>query len=140
MLDSFAHYTSLPTPPHACAHVRVQARPCPPLCRLYTAHPSPSRTHADDGLHVILTLYAEHPPHTAHLFMAAERALYAVHPIPLSDIKALRKHTPTLGWHYLLVILNNGVTLPPLYFHKGGIRNLISIIKQVGARGGGGHS
>ena len=57
--------------------------------------------------------------------------MYAVHPIPVHDIKAIRKVTPTLGWHYLVMVLASGVTLPPLYFHTGGIKALISALKQV---------
>lgn len=59
-----------------------------------------------------------------------DRTMYAVHPIPLSEIKAITKHTPTLGWHYIVIVLNNGVTLPPLYFHNGGVRSLIGVLKQ----------
>lgn len=41
-----------------------------------------------------------------------------VHPIPLSDIKALRKHTPALGHHHVTLTLASGVSLPPLFFHN----------------------
>ncbi|MEW5312825.1 MAG: hypothetical protein WDW38_004430 [Sanguina aurantia] len=61
---------------------------------------------------------------------ATDRTKYAVHPIPLSDIKALRKHTPTLGWHNVVFVLSNGVTLPPLYFLKGGVKALMLVLKQ----------
>jgi len=43
-----------------------------------------------------------------------------VHPIPLSDIKALRKHTPALGNHHVTLTLASGVSLPPLYFQQVG--------------------
>ena len=39
-----------------------------------------------------------------------------VHPIPLSDIKAVHKHTPPLGYHRITLTLTNGVSLPSLYF------------------------
>ncbi|MEW5299530.1 MAG: hypothetical protein WDW36_002538 [Sanguina aurantia] len=61
---------------------------------------------------------------------ATDRTKYAVHPIPLSDIRALRKHTPTLGWHTVVFVLSNGVTLPPLYFLKGGVKALMLVLKQ----------
>jgi hypothetical protein len=57
--------------------------------------------------------------------------MYAVHPIPLSEIKAITKRTPKLGWHYLCIIRVNGLTLPPLYFNNGGVRAFISVLKEV---------
>ncbi len=72
-----------------------------------------------------------------------------MHPIPLSEVKALRRATPPLpgllgglrglggglgGLPCLVVVLASGLTLPPLYFTKGGIKALISTLKQVGAR------
>ena len=41
-----------------------------------------------------------------------------VHPIPLSDIKALRKHTPTLGHHHVTLTLASGVSLPSFFFQN----------------------
>ncbi|KAK9814540.1 hypothetical protein WJX72_007608 [[Myrmecia] bisecta] len=61
---------------------------------------------------------------------ATDRTMYAVHPIPLSEVKAIRKHTPSFGWHYIIVVLINGLTLPPLYFNNGGIKALFSALKQ----------
>jgi len=60
----------------------------------------------------------------------SDRTMYAVHPIPLSEIKAITKHIPTLGWHYLCVVLVSGLTLPPLYFNNGGVRAFIGALKQ----------
>lgn len=62
--------------------------------------------------------------------VARDRTMYAVHPVPLSDIKAIRKHAPSFGWQYIIVVLTNGLTLPPLYFSAGGVRGLISALKQ----------
>ena len=50
-----------------------------------------------------------------------DRTMYAIHPIPLSDVRALTRHTPPLGWHYLVIVLVNGVTLPPMFFHQVGL-------------------
>lgn len=58
------------------------------------------------------------------------RTMYAIHPIPLSEIKAIHRHSPTLGWHYIVVILVSGLTLPPLFFHNGGVRAFISVLKE----------
>ena len=57
--------------------------------------------------------------------------MYAVHPIPLSEVKAICKHTPSFGWQYIIVVLGNGLTLPPLYFSTGGVKGLMSALKQV---------
>lgn len=57
--------------------------------------------------------------------------MYAVHPIPLSEVKAIRKHMPSFGWQYIVLVLVNGLTLPPLYFGTGGVRALFATLKQV---------
>lgn len=44
---------------------------------------------------------------------------YSIPPIPLSEIRAITRHTPTLGWHYIIIVLMSGYTLPPLYFNNG---------------------
>lgn len=44
--------------------------------------------------------------------------LYAVHPIPLSDVRAIHKHTPPLGQHRITLTLATGVSLPSLYFQN----------------------
>ena len=63
--------------------------------------------------------------------MPADHTMYAVHPIPLSDVKAIVKHAPSFGWQYIIVVLINGLTLPPLYFSNGGVRALMAALKQV---------
>lgn len=39
-----------------------------------------------------------------------------VHPIPLSDVRAISKHTPPLGQHRVTITLASGVSLPSLHF------------------------
>lgn len=47
--------------------------------------------------------------------------MYAVHPVALSEVKALHRHAPPLGAHKIVLTLFNGVSLSPLYFqHVGG--------------------
>ncbi|KAG2485090.1 hypothetical protein HYH03_016187 [Edaphochlamys debaryana] len=62
----------------------------------------------------------------------ADRTLYAVHPIPLSEVRCLRRRSPPLGLGspQLLVVLGSGVTLPPLHFTRGGVRALIATLQQ----------
>lgn len=57
--------------------------------------------------------------------------MYAVHPIPLSEVKAVRKHAPSFGTQHIVLVLTNGLTLPPLYFTAGGVRALFSALKEV---------
>jgi len=59
-----------------------------------------------------------------------ESEKYALHPFPVSEIKYLRRHTPVLGWHYIIIVLKSGVSLPPLYFHLGGVRRFLSTLRQ----------
>lgn len=57
---------------------------------------------------------------------------YAIHPIPVSDIRALRKHTPRFGGHWLAITLVSGITLPPFHFQgKSGVHALLETLSQV---------
>lgn len=47
---------------------------------------------------------------------AKHRTMYAVHPIALSDVRAIHKHTPPFGQHRITLTLTSGVSLPSLYF------------------------
>lgn len=62
--------------------------------------------------------------------MFVEKTKYTVHPIPLSDVKSITKHVPRLSWHYIVIVLSSGLTLPPLYFNKGGVRSFLSTLKE----------
>lgn len=55
--------------------------------------------------------------------------LYAVHPIPLSDVRAIHKHTPPLGQHRITLTLATGVSLPSLYFQNGGVKAFLSCLR-----------
>lgn len=59
-----------------------------------------------------------------------DRTLYAVHPVPISDIRAVRRHTPTIGWHHIIIVLHTGLSLPPLYFTNGGVKDFLTVLKQ----------
>ena len=54
-----------------------------------------------------------------------------MHPIPLSEVKAIRKHAPSFGTQHLVLVLSNGLTLPPLYFTNGGVKGLFSALREV---------
>eukprot|EP00241_Pyramimonas_parkeae_P010960 CAMPEP_0114266548 /NCGR_PEP_ID=MMETSP0058-20121206/24683_1 /TAXON_ID=36894 /ORGANISM="Pyramimonas parkeae, CCMP726" /LENGTH=230 /DNA_ID=CAMNT_0001384065 /DNA_START=73 /DNA_END=761 /DNA_ORIENTATION=- len=58
------------------------------------------------------------------------RTLYAVHPIALTDVRAIKRNTPTIGYHHIILVLHSGLTLPPLYFHNGGVKAFLNKLKQ----------
>nr|GEV34254.1 TBC1 domain family member 17-like isoform X1 [Tanacetum cinerariifolium] len=59
-----------------------------------------------------------------------DKNLYTIRSIPFSDIQSIRRHTPTIGWQYVIVVLSSGLAYPPLYFYSGGVREFLAIIKQ----------
>ncbi|KAJ1700347.1 hypothetical protein LUZ63_000126 [Rhynchospora breviuscula] len=58
-----------------------------------------------------------------------DRNLYAIK-TSLNDVRSVRRHTPPLGWQYIIVVLSSGLAYPPLYFYSGGIREFITTLKQ----------
>ncbi|XXG52174.1 hypothetical protein AAC387_Pa03g0553 [Persea americana] len=59
-----------------------------------------------------------------------ERNLYTIRAVPLTDVRSIRRHTPTLGWQYLIVVLSSGLAFPPLYFYNGGVKEFLATLKQ----------
>ncbi|KAK6945138.1 Rab-GTPase-TBC domain [Dillenia turbinata] len=59
-----------------------------------------------------------------------DRNLYTIRAIPFTDVRSIRRHTPTLGWQYIIVVLSSGLAFPPLYFYNGGVREFLATIKQ----------
>lgn len=59
-----------------------------------------------------------------------DRNLYTIRAVPFTDIRSIRRHTPTLGWQYIIVVLASGLAFPPLYFYNGGVREFLATIKQ----------
>ncbi|XP_062222237.1 uncharacterized protein LOC133921402 [Phragmites australis] len=58
------------------------------------------------------------------------RNLYTIKALPLSDVRFIRKHTPTFGFYYIIIVLSSGLAFPPFYFYNGGIRELFATLKQ----------
>lgn len=52
-----------------------------------------------------------------------------VHPIPLSDVRAIHKHTPPLGQHRITLTLATGVSLPSLHFQN--VRTVLPASAQI---------
>ncbi|XAR53249.1 hypothetical protein NMG60_11021721 [Bertholletia excelsa] len=59
-----------------------------------------------------------------------DRNLYTIRQVPFTEIRSIRRHTPTLGWQYIIVVLSSGLAFPPLYFYNGGVREFLATIKQ----------
>ncbi|GMI81199.1 hypothetical protein like AT5G52580 [Hibiscus trionum] len=56
--------------------------------------------------------------------------LYTIRAVPFADVRSIRRHTPTLGWQYIIVVLSSGLAFPPLYFYNGGVREFLATVKQ----------
>ncbi|KAG7533958.1 Small G protein signaling modulator 1/2 Rab-binding domain [Arabidopsis thaliana x Arabidopsis arenosa] len=59
-----------------------------------------------------------------------DRSLYTITAVPFTEVRSIRRHTPTLGWQYVIVVLSSGLAFPPLYFYNGGVREFLAIVKQ----------
>ncbi|XP_057768962.1 uncharacterized protein LOC130988982 isoform X2 [Salvia miltiorrhiza] len=59
-----------------------------------------------------------------------DKNLYTIRAVPFSEIRSIRRHTPTLGWQYIIVVMSTGLAFPPLYFYNGGVREFLATIKQ----------
>jgi hypothetical protein len=56
--------------------------------------------------------------------------LYTIRAVPFTDVRSIRRHTPALGWQYVIVVLTSGLAYPPFYFYNGGVREFLATIKQ----------
>ncbi|XP_065849467.1 uncharacterized protein [Euphorbia lathyris] len=59
-----------------------------------------------------------------------DRNLYTIRAVPFTEVRSIRRHTPTLGWQYIIVVLSSGLAFPPLYFYNGGVKEFLATIKQ----------
>ncbi|CAL9028062.1 unnamed protein product [Prunus brigantina] len=59
-----------------------------------------------------------------------DRNLYTIRAVPLTEVRSIRRHTPALGWQYIIVVLSTGLAFPPLYFYNGGVKEFLATIKQ----------
>ncbi|KAF7838776.1 TBC1 domain family member 15 [Senna tora] len=72
--------------------------------------------------------YKGHSP-TARL-TEKDKHLYTIRAVPVTDIRSIRRHTPSLGWQYIIVVMSSGLAHPPLYFYNGGVKEFLATIKQ----------
>ncbi|XP_058760041.1 uncharacterized protein LOC131633335 [Vicia villosa] len=59
-----------------------------------------------------------------------DRNLYTIRAVPFTEIRSIQRHTPALGWQYIIVVLSSGLAHPPLYFYSGGVKEFLATIKQ----------
>lgn len=59
-----------------------------------------------------------------------DRNLYTIRAVPFSGVRSIRRHTPALGWQYVIVVLSSGLAFPPLYFYNGGVREFLATVKR----------
>lgn len=59
-----------------------------------------------------------------------DRSLYTIKAVPFTEVRSIRRHTPALGWQYVIVVLSSGLAYPPLYFYNGGVKEFLATIKQ----------
>ncbi|CAI0470000.1 unnamed protein product [Linum tenue] len=59
-----------------------------------------------------------------------DRNLYTLRAVPFSDVRSIRRHTPTLGWQYIIIVMSSGLAFPPLYFYNGGVKEFFTTLKQ----------
>ncbi|XP_062148223.1 uncharacterized protein LOC133857109 [Alnus glutinosa] len=59
-----------------------------------------------------------------------DRNLYTIRAMPFTEVRSIRRHTPALGWQYIIIVLSSGLAFPPLYFYNGGVKEFLGTIKQ----------
>ncbi|CAN0901159.1 GTPase-activating protein gyp7 [Linum grandiflorum] len=59
-----------------------------------------------------------------------DRNLYMIRAVPFSDVHSVRRHTPSIGWQYIIIVLSSGLAFPPLYFYNGGVKEFFATLKQ----------
>ncbi|KAJ6741962.1 TBC1 DOMAIN FAMILY MEMBER GTPASE-ACTIVATING PROTEIN [Salix viminalis] len=59
-----------------------------------------------------------------------DRNLYTIRAVPFTDVRSIRRRTPTFGWQYIIVVLSSGLAFPQLYFYNGGVKEFLATIKQ----------
>jgi hypothetical protein len=60
----------------------------------------------------------------------SDRNLYTIRAVSLAEIRSIRRHTPPLGWQYIIIVLTSGLAFPPLYFNNGGVREFLATLKS----------
>lgn len=46
----------------------------------------------------------------------ADRNLYTIRAVPFTEVRSIRRHTPTLGWQYIIVVLSSGNAMHMILF------------------------
>lgn len=48
-------------------------------------------------------------------YPAADKYLYTISAVPFTDVKSIRRHNPTLGWQFIIVVLSSGIHIGIYY-------------------------
>ncbi|CAK9211617.1 unnamed protein product, partial [Sphagnum troendelagicum] len=67
---------------------------------------------------------------TGSVCSSTDRNLYTIRAVSLAEIRSIRRHTPPLGWQYIIIVLTSGLAFPPLYFNNGGVREFLATLKS----------
>ncbi|XP_044463087.1 TBC1 domain family member 17-like isoform X2 [Mangifera indica] len=59
-----------------------------------------------------------------------DRNLYTIRAVLFTDVHSIRRHTPAIGWQFIIVVLSSGLAYPPLYFYNGGVREFLATANQ----------
>ncbi|XP_010557604.1 PREDICTED: TBC1 domain family member 15 [Tarenaya hassleriana] len=59
-----------------------------------------------------------------------DRNLYTIRAVPFTEVRSIKRHTPALGWQYIIVVLSSGLAFAPLYFYSGGVREFLAVVKH----------
>ncbi|XP_033643110.1 TBC1 domain family member 15-like isoform X1 [Asterias rubens] len=92
---------------------------------------SPEKTETDWTVVNAVSYQRENSKVTENVTVAqpSRRSRYAMS-FPLVDTKTIRRSKRGLGWSYLMFVLKDGVSLPPLHFHEGGSTALVKELKK----------
>ncbi|KAI8103878.1 hypothetical protein M9435_006404 [Picochlorum sp. BPE23] len=60
-----------------------------------------------------------------------KKETYAIHPISVADMKAIRAWTPPFRTHSVTIVLHSGETVPTLFFKQGGVKAFLKALCTV---------
>ena len=77
------------------------------------------------------TFIAWFPEVQSDNIQAGKRSKYALHPLAITDIKAIRAWNPPFRTHRVTLILHSGESIPSFYFQNGGVKALLTALQDV---------
>ena len=74
---------------------------------------------------------SDHPHALGDKEDALRKETYAIHPISVADMKAIRAWTPPFRTHSVTIVLHSGETVPTLFFKQGGVKAFLKALCTV---------